>query len=65
MTYTTRMPCNPGCHADHDIDTVNGGPPGIIFGLIVALFYYSFIGLGLAEVCARPYSIDLYDPAFS
>jgi choline transport protein len=29
---------------------VNGGPPGLIFGLIVAIFYYSFIGLSLAEV---------------
>ena len=29
---------------------VNGGPPGLIFGLIVAVFYYSFIGAGLAEV---------------
>ncbi|CAJ2500247.1 Uu.00g031000.m01.CDS01 [Anthostomella pinea] len=27
----------------------NGGPPGLIFGLIVAIFYYSFIGLSLAE----------------
>ncbi|KAB5578555.1 amino acid transporter [Coniochaeta sp. 2T2.1] len=31
------------------VSILNGGPPGIIFGLIVALFYYSFIGLGLAE----------------
>jgi hypothetical protein len=32
---------------------VNGGPPAIIFGVIVAGFYYSFIGLSLAEVrCA-------------
>lgn len=38
--------------ADHTFwDAANGGPPGIIFGLIVAIFYYSFIGLGLAEVC--------------
>lgn len=29
---------------------VNGGPPGLIFGLIIAVFYYSFIGLSLAEV---------------
>lgn len=29
---------------------VNGGPPGVIYGLIVAVFYYSFIGLSLAEV---------------
>ena len=29
---------------------VNGGPPGLIFGLLVAIFYYSFIGLSLAEV---------------
>lgn len=31
------------------VSILNGGPPGIIFGLIVALFYYTFIGLGLAE----------------
>ncbi|KAK3341355.1 amino acid permease-domain-containing protein [Lasiosphaeria hispida] len=31
------------------VSILNGGPPGLIFGLIVALFYYSFIGLGLAE----------------
>jgi choline transport protein len=54
MTYTTSLPWKLGCHADHELLTVNGGPPGIIFGLIVALFYYSFIGLGLAEVCTVP-----------
>ncbi|KAI3399798.1 hypothetical protein diail_5595 [Diaporthe ilicicola] len=31
------------------VSIANGGPPGLIFGLIVAAFYYSFIGLGLAE----------------
>ncbi|KAF3762237.1 amino acid transporter [Cryphonectria parasitica EP155] len=31
------------------VSIANGGPPGVIFGLIVAAFYYSFIGLGLAE----------------
>lgn len=31
----------------------NGGPTGLIFGLIVAVFYYSFIGLSLAEVRAH------------
>ncbi|KAK3943711.1 amino acid transporter [Diplogelasinospora grovesii] len=31
------------------VSILNGGPPGLIFGLIVAVFYYSFIGLGLAE----------------
>ncbi|KAK4229734.1 putative amino acid transporter [Podospora fimiseda] len=31
------------------VSILNGGPPGLIFGLIVALFYYTFIGLGLAE----------------
>jgi len=65
MTYTTRTPWNLGCHADHDFCTVNGGPPGIIFGLIVALFYYSFIGLGLAEVCAGPLCYSTFhDPTF-
>lgn len=29
---------------------VNGGPSGVIYGLIVAVFYYTFIGLSLAEV---------------
>ncbi|KAH8883852.1 amino acid transporter [Thozetella sp. PMI_491] len=31
------------------VSILNGGPPGLIFGLIVAIFYYTFIGLGLAE----------------
>ncbi|CAN8101349.1 unnamed protein product [Discula destructiva] len=31
------------------VSIANGGPTGLIFGLIVAVFYYSFIGLGLAE----------------
>ena len=31
---------------------VNGGPPGLIFGLVVALFYYTPIGLGLAEMAS-------------
>ncbi|KAJ4411637.1 hypothetical protein N0V82_008974 [Gnomoniopsis sp. IMI 355080] len=31
------------------VSIANGGPTGVIFGLIVAVFYYSFIGLGLAE----------------
>ncbi|TDZ46018.1 Choline transport protein [Colletotrichum trifolii] len=29
---------------------VNGGPPGIIYGLLVAVFYYSLIDLSLSEV---------------
>jgi hypothetical protein len=32
------------------IQTANGGPPGLIFSLVVAGAYYSFIGLNLAEV---------------
>lgn len=36
-------------------EIANGGPPGLIFGLIVAVFYYSFIGLGLAEVCVEAF----------
>ncbi|CAG9947879.1 unnamed protein product [Clonostachys rosea f. rosea IK726] len=31
------------------VSLLNGGPPGVIFGLIVAVFYYSFIGMSLAE----------------
>ncbi|KAI1485308.1 hypothetical protein F5X96DRAFT_350767 [Biscogniauxia mediterranea] len=38
------------------VSILNGGPPGLIFGLIVALFYYSFIGLSLAEVCKTLHS---------
>ncbi|KAK4208358.1 amino acid transporter [Rhypophila decipiens] len=34
------------------ISILSGGPPGIIFGLIVALFYYTFIGLSLAEMAS-------------
>lgn len=30
---------------------VNGGPSGVLYGLIVTVFYYTFIGLSLAEVC--------------
>lgn len=46
MTWTTRADIGPPIIA-------NGGPPGLIFGLIVAFFYYSFVGLGLAEVCGN------------
>lgn len=41
-------------------DIANGGPPGLIFGLIVAVFYYSFIGLGLAEVCVEAWPPPTY-----
>ncbi|KAK3495480.1 amino acid permease-domain-containing protein [Neurospora crassa] len=34
------------------VSILNGGPPGLIFGLIVAVFYYSFIGAGLAELAS-------------
>ncbi|KAL7620413.1 hypothetical protein AAE478_009408 [Parahypoxylon ruwenzoriense] len=34
------------------VSILNGGPPGLIFGLIVALFWYSFIGLSLAELAS-------------
>ncbi|KAK7962696.1 uncharacterized protein PG986_003521 [Apiospora aurea] len=32
------------------VSIANGGPTGIIYELIVAMFYYTFIGLSLAEV---------------
>ncbi|KAI1378604.1 amino acid transporter [Hypoxylon crocopeplum] len=34
------------------VSILNGGPPGLIFGLIVAVFWYSFIGLSLAELAS-------------
>ncbi|KAI0008727.1 amino acid transporter [Xylariaceae sp. FL0662B] len=34
------------------VSILNGGPPGLIFGLIVATFYYSFIALSLAELAS-------------
>ena len=34
------------------ISLLNGGPPGLIFGLIVAVFYYIFIGLSLGELAS-------------
>ncbi|KAK5632646.1 hypothetical protein RRF57_008360 [Xylaria bambusicola] len=34
------------------VSFLNGGPPGLIYGLIVALFWYSFIGLSLAELAS-------------
>ncbi|KAK9769713.1 putative Choline transport protein [Seiridium cardinale] len=35
-----------------DAGAANGGPTGLIYGLIVAVFYYSFIGLSLAELAS-------------
>ncbi|KAI0141531.1 amino acid transporter [Xylariaceae sp. FL1272] len=34
------------------VSILNGGPPGLIYGLIVAIFWYSFIGLSLAELAS-------------
>ncbi|KAH8203993.1 hypothetical protein TruAng_001804 [Truncatella angustata] len=34
------------------VSIANGGPTGLIYGLIVAVFYYSFIGLSLAELAS-------------
>jgi hypothetical protein len=31
----------------------NGGPPGVLYEFLVAVFYYSFIAASLAEVCAH------------
>ena len=33
--------------------TDNGGPPGVLYELLVACFYYGLIGASIAE--ARPY----------
>ncbi|KAK3355346.1 amino acid permease-domain-containing protein [Neurospora tetraspora] len=43
------------------VSILNGGPSGLIFGLIVAAFYYSFIGAALAELAsAVPTSGGVY-----
>ncbi|KAI0976797.1 putative amino acid transporter [Xylaria arbuscula] len=34
------------------VSILNGGPPGLIYGLLVAVFWYSFIGLSLAELAS-------------
>ncbi|KAJ2901663.1 putative amino acid transporter [Zalerion maritima] len=34
------------------LSILNGGPPGLIFGLIVAATYYIFIGLSLSELAS-------------
>ncbi|KAI1368280.1 putative amino acid transporter [Xylaria arbuscula] len=34
------------------VSFLNGGPPGLIYGLLVAVFWYSFIGLSLAELAS-------------
>ncbi|XDG08383.1 hypothetical protein ABKA04_007998 [Annulohypoxylon sp. FPYF3050] len=34
------------------VSILNGGPPGLIYGLLVALFWYSFIGMSLAELAS-------------
>lgn len=31
----------------------NGGPPGVLYEFLVAVFYYSFIAASLAEVCSQ------------
>ncbi|EFX00904.1 choline transporter [Grosmannia clavigera kw1407] len=41
------------------VSILNGGPAGLLYGLIVAIFYYSFIGLGLAEITAN-ISVSMY-----
>jgi choline transport protein len=33
------------------ISVYNGGPPGVIWELWIASFYYSFINASIAEVC--------------
>jgi amino acid transporter len=39
----------------------NGGGPGVLYGLIAATFFYSFIGLSLAELAsAIPSSGNVY-----
>ncbi|KAI0877825.1 amino acid transporter [Hypoxylon argillaceum] len=34
------------------VSILSGGPPGVIFGLVVSFFWYSFIGLSLAELAS-------------
>ncbi|KAH6997300.1 amino acid/polyamine transporter I [Ilyonectria destructans] len=34
------------------VSILNGGPPGVIYGLMVALAYYTLIGLSLAELAS-------------
>lgn len=34
------------------VSILSGGPPGLIFGLMVAVFWYSFVGLSLAELAS-------------
>ncbi|KAJ0311732.1 hypothetical protein Brms1b_008092 [Colletotrichum noveboracense] len=34
------------------VSILNGGPPGIVYGLLVAVFYYSLIGLSLSELAS-------------
>ncbi|KJR87473.1 choline transport protein [Sporothrix schenckii 1099-18] len=43
------------------VSIANGGIPGILYGLMVAAFYYAFIGLSLAELAsAMPSSGGVY-----
>ncbi|CAK7219865.1 hypothetical protein SEUCBS140593_004037 [Sporothrix eucalyptigena] len=43
------------------VSILNGGIPGILYGLMVAAFYYAFIGLSLAELAsAMPSSGGVY-----
>ncbi|KAJ8127587.1 hypothetical protein O1611_g6049 [Lasiodiplodia mahajangana] len=34
------------------VSILSGGPPGLIYGLIVSVFWYSFIGLSLADLAS-------------
>jgi choline transport protein len=40
------------------LPTDNGGPPGILYELLTAIFYYSFIGASIAEVTNNPHSFQ-------
>ncbi|RSM08331.1 hypothetical protein CEP52_004719 [Fusarium oligoseptatum] len=43
------------------VSILNGGPSGVLYGLIVAVFYYTFIGLSLAELSSSfPTSAGVY-----
>ncbi|EFQ31922.1 choline transporter [Colletotrichum graminicola M1.001] len=41
-----------GLGSSISVSILNGGPPGIIYGLLVAVFYYTLIGLSLSELAS-------------
>nr|POF04541.1 choline transport protein [Quercus suber] len=53
--------CAVGICGDNACSLYNGGGPGVIYGLVASIFFYTFIALALAELSsALPSSANVY-----